>query len=64
MPIHGYECQKRKKEYEVLYLTHSDVEKDEPNEKCPDCGSTEKKRLIPKNTSFQLKGKGWFKDGY
>lgn len=31
---------------------------------CSLCGSPAKKVEVPKGTSFQLKGKGWFKDGY
>lgn len=30
---------------------------------CPKCKENSAKRLISK-TSFQLKGNGWFKDGY
>lgn len=64
MPLHDYKCKKCKKEYEVFYTSQSAVEKEEKDEKCPECGSTSKKRLISKGTSFQLKGKGWFSDGY
>jgi putative FmdB family regulatory protein len=30
---------------------------------CPKCGKETAKRLISGGTSFQLKGKGWFKTG-
>lgn len=36
--------------------------------KCTECGADEDKGLerdlTPPSTSFQLKGKGWFRDGY
>ena len=64
MPIHGYECRKCKREFEVFYSTHSSVEREEKTEKCPSCGSLKKKKLPPKGTSFTLKGKGWARDGY
>ena len=30
---------------------------------CPECGCSEVTPLMP-HTSFSLKGKGWYKDGY
>ena len=30
---------------------------------CPECGSVETRSIINK-TSFSLKGKGWYSDGY
>ena len=35
---------------------------DKPESKCPNCGK-EIKRIISQ-TSFALKGGGWYKDGY
>lgn len=64
MPIHDYECQKCKKEYEVYYSSFSAVEKEEPEEKCPECGSKKKTKLVSKGTTFVLKGSGWAKDRY
>lgn len=64
MPIHGYICSKCKKEFEVFYTSQAAVEREEKAEKCPDCGSAKKRRAPPKNTSFDLKGKGWYRDGY
>jgi putative FmdB family regulatory protein len=64
MPLHGYKCQECEMEYEVFYTSQKAVEKEEPEEKCPKCDSTEKERLPPKGTSFDLKGRGWYKDGY
>jgi putative FmdB family regulatory protein len=64
MPIHNYLCGKCNKEFEVFYSSQSAVTREEKKEKCPHCESTKKKKLFSKNTSFILKGKGWFKDGY
>jgi predicted nucleic acid-binding Zn ribbon protein len=64
MPIKGYFCCKCKHEYEVFYSSQSAVAKEERAEKCPQCGSRKKTKAPPTRTSFQLKGKGWFKDGY
>jgi len=64
MPVFGYKCVQCDHEFEVLYKTQSAVEREEPTEKCPECGSEKKERdEVPKRTSFQLKGK-WFKEGY
>lgn len=35
---------------------------EEPKKKCPECGG-KLERLIS-STAFQLKGGGWYKDGY
>lgn len=64
MPIHAYKCKKCKKEFEAFYLSQSAVEREEKTEKCPACGSKRKVRLPPKGTAIELKGKGWFRDGY
>lgn len=64
MPIHDYECDKCKKAFDVYYASFSAVEKEEPEEKCPHCGSKKKTRVVSKGTSFILKGKGWAKDNY
>lgn len=64
MPTHGYKCSKCKKEYDVFYTSQSAVEREEKDEKCPDCGCKKKKRLVAKGTSFVLAGKGWYRDGY
>ena len=64
MPIHDYKCTKCQHEFEVFYSSQSAVEREEPTETCPRCQSKEKERTPPTKTSFQLKGKGWFRDGY
>ena len=62
-PIYDYSCAKCKTEFDVFYTSQSAVDREEPTEKCPHCGSVKKKRLISKQTSHILKGK-WFKQGY
>ncbi len=55
--IYVYEC----KECPELLEIEQKITED-PIKVCPQCGN-EIKRVIS-NTSFLLKGKGWFKDGY
>ena len=57
MPIYEYRCKGCKKEFELLQKIT-----DEPLATCPKCGK-QVKRLISQ-TSFALKGGGWYKDGY
>jgi len=57
MPLYEYECPKCHKHFEVTQKI-----KDEPKATCPACGS-EARRLISQ-TTFSLKGGGWYKDGY
>lgn len=64
MPIIGYRCLKCDLEFEAFYTLQSKVESEEPKEACPECKSTDKKRLPPTGTSFQLNGKGWARDNY
>ncbi|KAF0144352.1 MAG: type I antifreeze protein [Nitrospirae bacterium] len=57
MPIYEYECQSCKE-------VHEKVQKfaDEPLTICPKCGGKLKKLIS--NTSFVLKGTGWYKTDY
>lgn len=57
MPIYEYHCKSCKKNFEILQKIS-----DAPLAKCPECGK-KIKRLISQ-TSFSLKGDGWYKDGY
>lgn len=57
MPIYEYNCIKCGKHFEMLQRSV-----DAETAKCPDCG-TVSKRLISQS-SFALKGGGWYKDGY
>jgi putative FmdB family regulatory protein len=64
MPIYQYNCKACTKEYEVFYTSQEAVKREEKKEKCPECGSTKKKKLVSKGTDFILKGKGWARDNY
>lgn len=57
MPTYEYECVKKGHRFEVLQKL-----KDKPLTKCQVCGA--KARKLISATSFQLKGGGWYKDGY
>lgn len=59
VPIYDYKCGQCKKKYEYF---HSSSEDKKAN--CPHCGSKDAKKQVSKGTSFVLKGKGWYKDGY
>lgn len=57
MPIYEYRCSDCSHEFEIMQSVHSRTLR-----KCPECaGKLEK--LISR-TSFQLKGGGWFDQGY
>ena len=64
MPIIAYKCKECEKEFEVFYKSQGERELEEPNEVCPQCGSEKKEKQISTGTSFQLKGSGWYRDGY
>jgi putative FmdB family regulatory protein len=57
MPIYEYHCKSCKKDFEVLQKIT-----EPPLAVCPACGK-KVKRLISQ-TTFTLKGGGWYKDGY
>ncbi len=57
MPIYEYECRKCEKVTEEWQSMS-----EEPLTTCPDCNG-ELKKLIS-SSSFQLKGGGWYADGY
>ena len=58
MPIYEYACAKCESEFEVEQRIT-----DDPIKSCPKCRSRRVKRLISQ-TSFSLKGGGWYADGY
>jgi len=58
MPTYEYQCKACGKEFE---LEQRITEK--PIKKCPSCGKFQVRRLIS-NTSFVLRGGGWYSDGY
>ncbi len=57
MPVYEYECPACEIVHEVQQRLA-----DEPLQDCPDCGGAVKK--IVSRSSFQLKGGGWYADGY
>lgn len=57
MPVYEYECKACEKVFEVQQKMA-----EEPLSSCPDCqGSVSK---LMSMSSFQLKGGGWYADGY
>jgi putative FmdB family regulatory protein len=57
MPIYEYECKACENVFEVQQRMT-----DEPLRECPDCRGAVKKLVSV--SSFQLKGGGWYSDGY
>lgn len=57
MPVYEYECQECKKVFEVQQKIA-----DKPLSDCPECQAPVKKLMSM--SSFQLKGGGWYADGY
>ncbi|MBU0728374.1 MAG: zinc ribbon domain-containing protein [Proteobacteria bacterium] len=57
MPLYEYQCQSCENVIEILQSIS-----DEPETTCPDC-SGDLKKLISMS-SFQLKGGGWYSEGY
>lgn len=55
---YDYQCRRCSREFEARHRLTDDPPP------CPDCGGTELKRLISSGTTFQLKGGGWYADGY
>ena len=58
MPIYEYACSGCGIKFEM----HRSIS-DETLPGCPSCKAVEVKKLISQ-TAFQLKGSGWYKDGY
>ena len=57
MPVYEYECQECEKVFEVQQKIA-----DKPLSDCPECQAPVKKLMSM--SSFQLKGGGWYADGY
>lgn len=57
MPIYEYQCLKCKKAHEIIQKMS-----DRPLKICPSCGGKLEKKMSL--SGFQLKGGGWYKDGY
>jgi putative FmdB family regulatory protein len=59
MPIYEYECENCQHRYDVrCRITEADEKKI-----CPACSSEQSKRRISR-VNFELRGGGWYKDGY
>ncbi|MBI2092964.1 MAG: zinc ribbon domain-containing protein [Deltaproteobacteria bacterium] len=56
MPIYEYNCPKCGKHFEIIQKIS------ETEAKCPACETTAKRLMS--QSSFALKGGGWYKDGY
>ena len=57
MPVYEYECKECEKVFEVQQRMS-----DKPLTNCQECGATVTKLMSM--SSFQLKGGGWYSDGY
>lgn len=57
MPVYEYECKECDRVFEVQQKMA-----DKPLSKCPECQAPVKKLMSM--SSFQLKGGGWYADGY
>ncbi len=57
MPVYEYECKECEKVFEVQQKMA-----DDPLTNCPDCDGPISKLMSM--SSFQLKGGGWYADGY
>ena len=57
MPIYEYKCEKCKKHHEIMQKIT-----EKPLSICPSCGGPMKKMIS--NTSFVLKGSGWYVTDY
>jgi putative FmdB family regulatory protein len=57
MPIYEYECTSCCNVFEIFQRMTED-----PLKTCPDCSGAVKKLMS--SSSFQLKGGGWYADGY
>jgi putative FmdB family regulatory protein len=58
MPLYEYACGNCGSELELRQSI-----KDPPRTDCPDCGEESLERLVSQS-SFSLKGGGWYADGY
>lgn len=62
MPIMEFKCVSCGHEFEFIKIRSDDTVE------CPNCKERDEKKLerdpVPKGTSFQLRGGGWYKDRY
>ena len=58
MPIYEYICKACEHEFELIQTMSEAAVK-----KCPHCGKNRAQKKVSR-TAFQLKGSGWYADGY
>lgn len=58
MPIYEYKCMNCHHHFELI-----EGVSDKRKKKCPECGKLKAERLVSLS-GFQLKGSGWYADGY
>ena len=66
MPIYRYKCASCVIEFEKIMsirMAESTRNRLTQDVECPDCGCLDVTRVVSR-TSFSLKGRGWYKDGY
>lgn len=59
MPIFEFECQQCRTRYEALFLNIKKAEEEQKLEKCPACGSTEKRKLVSQ-TNYVVRTNGFY----
>lgn len=65
MALYDIECLDCGTQEEILArMEQLDGEGNITGYRCSKCGSEHVKKMISKSTRFELKGKGWYKDGY
>lgn len=57
--IYSYHCSSCSADFEELYFTLKKVEQEEPELKCPKCGSLDKKRTFTGAPQLVFVGSGW-----
>lgn len=62
MPVYMYKCNLCKKEFGV-FGERTELDSPEYEACCPNCKSRNTFKIVAQS-SFQLKGNGWAKDGY
>jgi putative FmdB family regulatory protein len=64
MPIRDFRCRKCKYDFEILYLSFSEEEREKANLECPKCGHKKVEKKMSASTSFILKGSGYYSTDY
>jgi putative FmdB family regulatory protein len=63
VPIYRYKCRACEHELELTQTVKEGEEYKERIKDCPECGESEWRRVMSPS-SFQLQGRGWYKNGY